>query len=316
MGSTVETDVATVGPEDVDAPGELAPKVVKQQAGHELINLVRGNYPLDLVILEQRDEDRPRTAALDADEVLEAIRDAFGDEKDDGGVVKLLSARVRGAAQPVEEKAVCVLWETPSGRTARGAIGYSDLGTSVDRFDSMVARGEVTEVDETDPKDLQRTVERQENLIKRLQAKAEGKDTEGLDGDSIKKMIEEAVSGQVDEAIAAKDAEIERLNTELAEARTAGQAERPGTEDLTKQDAADAASTTRAEAEAAAGKGGDPEPVTAPEGNAKELIAASRAGEYSVEQLDALIAAEKAAETPRSTVIDAAEAAKRKAEED
>lgn len=181
--STVETDVATVGPMDVDSAGNLAPKVVKQHQANELIQHVRANYPVELVVLEQRDEDRARTAALVHDEVLDTAREEFGDEEADGGVVKLLSARVRGKDQPLGEKAVCVLWQTPSGRTARGAFGYAPLAESIDNFDAKVAAGEITEVDETDAKDLKRTVERQEDTIKRLNARLAAQENGAESGD-------------------------------------------------------------------------------------------------------------------------------------
>jgi hypothetical protein len=266
---------------DVDAAGELAPKVVKQQEAHELIKHVRANYPVDLVTLEQRDEDRPRTAALDADEVLEAAAEAFGDSGQDGGVTKIFSARVRGKSQPISEKAVCVLWLTPSGRTARGAIGYSDLEESVEAFDRMVAAGEITEVDETDSKDLKRTVERQEDLIKRLNAKLDDKGADPA----------------ADEGVAPED---------IPEGVVPG--ETPGwpivngivvdLPDEVREQLANVALGDDAEE-------GDPEPVEAPTGKAPELIAS--VGDFSPEQLKALIAAEQDDETPRQTVIAAAE---------
>lgn len=334
--STFESDVATVGPQDVDGAGDLAPKVVKQQEAHEMIRMVRANYPVDLVILEQRDEDRARTAALNADEVFEAVCDAFGDEEAKGGVVKVLSARVRGRAQPLEEKAVCVLWETPSGRTARGAVGYSDLTKSLDAFDRMIASGEITEVDETDPKDLARTVERQEDQIRRLNAQVAGGEDDpavaaGLTREDVESMVKQAISEGAEDAIAERDEEIERLKAELAAKNDAGDgdgndaaAARPETEDLTKQDAADAASTTEAEAgiapvaeggtfDEANGTGGEaeveptpPEPVEAPAGKQQELLAKMES--FSPEQLAALVEAEEAAKRPRQKVIAAAKA--------
>jgi hypothetical protein len=232
--SSLVTDVATVGPEDVDSPGELAPKVVKSQEAHELIKRVRANYPVDLVVVESREEDRPRTAALDADEVLEAATEEFGDDSEPGGVVKVLSARVRGKDQPLAEKAVCVLWETPSGRTARGAFGYAPLSTSIEDFDSKIASGEITEVDEGDAKDLKRTVERQEDQIR-------------------------------------------RLNQQLAS--------QSGSHDSESAD------------------------VEIPTGKANELIKRIRAGDFSAEDLTALLEVEQGEKTPRNSVIDAAEKA-------
>lgn len=297
--STLETDVATVGPEAVDDPGDLAPKVVKEQQAHELIASVRANYPLDLVILEQREEESGRSKALEGDEVLEAAREAFGDEEAPGGVVKLLSARVRGKAQPLEEKAVCVLWETPSGRTARGAIGYSNLDVSMENFDRLIASGEITEVDDSDAKDLKRTVERQQEQIRRLNAQvASGEHGDpaaaaGLTREDVEQMVKEAVGSSAQEAIAARDDEIERLKAELAE------------KDASGDGSGDDAGNGAAEADAGGGSdaGGDasPKPVTAPEGKAKELIAAM--GDYSPDQLAAIVADDN-----RPSVVKAAEA--------
>lgn len=328
--STIENDVVSVGPQDVDAPGDLAPKVVKSQEAHELIKQVRANYPIDLVILEQRDEDRARTAALDADEVLDAAQEAFGDAEQQGGVVKVLSARVRGKAQPIAEKAVCVLWETPSGRTARGAVGYAPLTTSIDDFDRRIAAGELTEVDESDAKDLKRTVERQEEQITRLNARLAsgeaGDPTEGtgLTQEDVEQMIKSALGDKaaevVEEAqaqVTEKDEEIERLKAELAEKDAAGdgQPAKPETTDPGAEDAADgtgAGSKTDAEAAAKAAAQADPEPVDAPQGKQQELLAAMDT--YSVPELDALIAAEKAGSRPRKKVIAAADDAKQKLE--
>lgn len=336
--STIENDVATVGPENVDAPGDLAPKVVKQQEAHELINRVRANYPVELVIIEQRDEDRPRTKALVADEVLAAAQAEFGDADTEGGIVRLLSARVRGKAQPLAEKAVCILWETPSGRTARGAFAYAPLSESVQNFDRMVDAGEVVEVDETDAKDLTRTVERQRDQISRLNARLAageaGDPTEGsgLTEDDVRQMIEDAIGDKAASAIAERDDKIAELEAEL-QGRDAGspppQAEQPETTAPATEDAADATgdgSKTEAElsGEAAAadagdgngdaatgdpaatgdgdaGDGGEPAPPTpegAPEGSAKVLIA--NMASYSDGQLEAL------SKDERSTVAAAA----------
>jgi hypothetical protein len=330
--STIENDVATVGPENVDAPGDLAPKVVKQQEAHELINRVRANYPVELVIIEQRDEDRPRTKALVADEVLAAATDEFGDADTDGGIVRLLSARVRGKAQPVTEKAVCILWETPSGRTARGAFAYAPLSESVQNFDRMVDAGEVVEVDETDAKDLTRTVERQRDQISRLNARLAAGEAgdptagSGLTEDDVRQMIEDAIGDKAASAIAERDDKIAELEAEL-QGRDAGspppQAEQPETTAPATEDAADATgdgSKTEAELNgeaaadagdgsgdaaagdaAATGDGGEPAPPTpegAPEGSAKVLIA--NMASYSDGQLEAL------AKDERSTVAAAA----------
>lgn len=333
---SLETDVATVGPQDVDAPGEMAPKVNKSQKGHEMVKRVRSNYPPELVILEQRDEDRPRTAALDADEVLAAAQREFGDESEDGGITKVLSARVRGLHQPLAEKAVCILWETPSGRTARGAIGYSPLSTSLHEFDRKVSAGEITEVDETDAKDLTRTVERQQDQIKRLNAKiasGEGGDpTEGsgLTPEDVKALIADAIDEKAAEALQEAEQENETLREQLEAAQNEleqakadaessdddsdGQPASPETEDLSEQDAADAASTT--EAEAQAGDGGntpaEDAPADAPQGKQADLLANME--KYSDAELAALVESEKAAKRPRPKVIEGAEAVQKQRE--
>lgn len=283
------TDLGSVGPMDVDKAGELAPKVNTQNKGKELVMHVRDSHPVELIKLQQRPEDLGRTKGLDPDEVLEAVTEAFGDEDEKGGVVRLLSARVRGKDRPVDDMAVLVLWETASQRTARGAIPYGPLDSSQSRYESGLRDGTIIEgLDEAGNEDaaiLKRTAKRQAEQIERLTSKLEeakgGAPAEGnKDLEGVLAAVEELKS------------ENEQLRGQL-ESLAAGT--HPEAEDAA--DGTGDGSQTAAEVEA----GAEEEKVEAPEGTSRDLIA--KMDDYSDAQLEAIVANDG-----RKSVVKAAKA--------
>jgi hypothetical protein len=161
-----------IGPESVDAAGELAPKVQDQNQAHELIKHVAASHPIELTTIQQLEEDAGRTKALDEDEVLDAAVDLVGDEERKGGLVKVLSARVRGLGRSVDQLWVVVLYETPSGRNARCAVPYEPMTDSIAAYDEGVAKGTIIEGKQTDAEQthLEAANRRQDATIKRLEA--------------------------------------------------------------------------------------------------------------------------------------------------
>lgn len=325
MGSFT-SDVASVGPESVDAAGELAPNVTKHHQGQELIDAVRAAHPVELVAIQSRDEDRPRTAALVASEVEASAIESFGDGEDPNGIAKVLSARVRGRALPTAEKMVVVLFETASGRTGRCAIPYAPLRKSAIAFDQKVEAGEITDVDETDAKDLTRAVERQEDTIRRLRAELEASKTappaddgEGEETPEEPSVPEEPTEVELPEGVEAGDpgypvdeetGELLALPDSVRESLiTSAQAvaDAEAAVEAAKAEAAAPAAEPEAPAaeEPAAAAEPEPEPVAAPEGAAKDLI--KNMGDYSAPQLEALIAGDT-----RPSVVKAAKAAKKR----
>lgn len=186
-----------IGPEDVDAAGELAPKVQEQNQAHELIKHVAASHPTELTTIQQLEEDKGRSKALDEGEVESAATKLVGNEKKKGGLVKVLSARVRGYDRPVEEMYVVVLYETPSGRNARCAVPYEPMSKSQKTYDKGVAEGKIAEGKPTDSDQshLEAQLRRAESTIKRLEA--DGGDSEDA-GDTPPEPPEETPETEVE----------------------------------------------------------------------------------------------------------------------
>lgn len=311
-------ETGAVGPMDVDRAGELAPKVNSANKGHELIQHVRDSHPIELIKLQQRPEDLGRSKGLDHAEVLDAVSEAFGGEDEKGGVVRLLSARVRGKDRPLDDIAVVVLWETPSERTARGAIAYEPLENSIRAYERGIADGSIIEHLEEDGGEdtalLKRTANRQAEQIERLSKQLEEAKEGGGDKPPADEGDDAPPAGISPEVQAALD-ELREQNAQLQEQLAEAQAAEPTVP--ANEDAADGTgdgSQTGAEAEAEAAAAASepetpaeppaPEPVEAPEGNAKDLIA--HMGDYTDEQIEAIIANET-----RSSVVTKANSVKR-----
>jgi hypothetical protein len=303
-----------VGPEDVDAAGELAPKVQDQNQAHELIRHVARSHPQELVTIQQLEEDAGRTKALDEEEVRTAAVDLVGDEERKGGLVKVLSARVKGFGRPVDQMWVVVLYETPSGRNARCAVPYlpekgSPFRASIKAYDEGVAKGTITEgkATDSDQSHLEAQIRRQDATIKRLEAEAEQRAAEESgdtppagDGDTPEVELPEGVEAgdpgyPVDEETGDLLVLPDSVREELIEAHQAA------------EDAAAAAAGDGAPAETPEV---DLDAVELPTGKADDLIAGMAF--YSDDVVAAL-----AKRDERSTVVKAAEAAlKARAEAD
>lgn len=123
----------TLGPQNVDAAGELTKKLGVHNKADRLLKRHRELYPLALTQALARPIDGPRTATLDIDEVHSALsglkgRSAFFDPDTD----TLESATVRGDRE--SNRVVSVVFITKSGRSARGVIPYASLTGSVRAF--------------------------------------------------------------------------------------------------------------------------------------------------------------------------------------
>lgn len=154
MGDGVVLDV---GPKDVDSAGDLAAKVGDRTQAKRLIEHVRVSYPRELVAALSRPEDKGRTKYLDAAEVEDAFS---GDDWED--IEGIESARVYGkGAQAV----VGIVFRLESGRSARGAISYSEFPRSASAYEQAVKEGGVVLTDEEDPKQLRRALEAAEKQL-------------------------------------------------------------------------------------------------------------------------------------------------------
>lgn len=192
-----------IGPESVDTAGELAPKVQDQNQAHELIKHVAASHPVELTTIQQLEEDAGRSKALDEEEVRGAAVDLVGDEEQKGGLVQVLSARVKGYGRPLDQQWVVVLYSTPSGRNARCAVPYEPMTDSQEAYDQGVSEGKITEgkaSDASDTSHFEAQIKRQDATIKRLEAAQDG----GQGGDDAAE--EKAkLQAELDEALAAKE---------------------------------------------------------------------------------------------------------------
>lgn len=146
--------VATIGPQDPDNTAGLTERVGVHNKADTLLKNHQKNWPKALRTALALPRDVDRSAALDTDEVHEALlavpkRQRFFREE-----YKLLDAVVRGLTRGA--RCVSVLYEVPSGRVAHGVIPYKGLTKSQRAYDAKVAKdaGEVQAlppVIQTDP---------------------------------------------------------------------------------------------------------------------------------------------------------------------
>jgi len=266
-----------VGPEDVEASeaGELVRKVGVGNQAKGLIKAVARGVPKNLRVAASRFEHVERSAYLDEDEVLAQAEETVGE----GIIAKVLSARVRGDKSRPLDSNVVVLYEVPSGRTARCYVAYSEFPKSQRAFDNALKSGEVSLAPGEDPKAIVKQNERLIAEVERLTK--ESADAESGSGPSEEE-IEERVKAKADELLTETISEAgfetrEDLIGALKQL-TGGDGDGSGSEEAADE-------------------------VDAPEGKAKDLIA--KVGDYSDDQLAALLTSEQGAEKPRSTVIDA-----------
>lgn len=117
---------ATLGPmlADIDAPGELVKELGVHNRADILLDYHAQLYPRELTQKLALPRDPERSANLDLSDVHDALsalkgRRAFFDAEKD----TLLDASVKGDS--ANGYFVSVLYQVPSGRTARGVIPYS-----------------------------------------------------------------------------------------------------------------------------------------------------------------------------------------------
>lgn len=298
-----------VGPEDVTAAeaGELVKKVGVHNQAKGLIQATAKQMPKDLRVIAQRFEHQDRSRLLNADEVQEQAEVTVGEDT----VGRVLSARVKGPKEDPLASHVLVLYETEEGRTARCAIGYSTktFPKSLRAFDAALADGSVTvNEDNSDLASVQRQLDTSRAETERL-AKEAAEEREK------RKAIEAGTEPPAaDPAAAEQGVPEDQIPDGVIPGETPGWPLINGIvvdlpdevrEKLAAAELATDETPAAPEAEAPA-----PETVEAPTGNAKDLIAA--VGDYSDAQLIALLAAEKAAAKPRSTVEESVEAEQKK----
>lgn len=141
-----------VGPQEVDAAGELVKKVGVHNQAERLISQVAANFPPELVAAGSRRLLGGRSQTLDLPEVTDAAGDAFPD------FVELCSAKVRGSEERPEKIAVNVVFRTESGRSARGILPYATMKKSQRAYEEAVKAGTIV-IREDDPDALRKALE-------------------------------------------------------------------------------------------------------------------------------------------------------------
>lgn len=131
-----------VGPEAVEA-GDAASRLIggnaveNQMQASELIKANAAAHPKAMRDLQRLPEDENRSATLDLDEVEKELSDQIGEEN----VALVHGGRVRGTG-PEKSLQVVVLYEYPSGRTARAAVRYADLSKSRKAYEKALKAGD------------------------------------------------------------------------------------------------------------------------------------------------------------------------------
>lgn len=167
-----------VGPETVEA-GDAASRLIggnavdNQMQASELIKANAAAHPKEMRDLQRQPEDLNRSATLDLDEVEKVLSKQIGEEN----VAEVLGGRVRGTG-PEKSLQVVVLYEYPSGRTARASVSYSDLSKSAKAYDKALKAGDFDtatsdRIAQPDSADDAETAELKEALRKAEQANAE-----------------------------------------------------------------------------------------------------------------------------------------------
>lgn len=226
-----------VGPADVDSAGDMVGKVGVHNQAKRLITAVRANYPREMVAALSRPVDGGRSKYLDEEEVERLVEDTGWED-----VVEVEGARVYGKGK---NAVVGIVFRTESGRSARGAIPYSEFEESAAAYEAAIAEGGVVVTDEEDPRQLQRALDAAEKQIKELKENPESPEPEepeepyegyaDANGDDVAARLPEF---SLAELIAVREAEeagkarkgvleplAERLET--AEAALRGEAETP-----------------------------------------------------------------------------------------
>lgn len=165
-----------VGPEDVTVAeaGEMVAKVGVYNQAKGLIQAVAKQVPRELRIAAARYEHVERSKALVRSEVEAQT------EKTVGEFSQVLSARVRGDKNNPLNSNVVVLYELPSGRTARCAIDYaSSFPKSTKAFDQALADGTIGlgSAPDADPEVVRKQNERLQAEVARLTREAAEADT-------------------------------------------------------------------------------------------------------------------------------------------
>lgn len=297
-----------VGPVDVDAAGELVRRVGVHNQAKLLIKSVTDNFPPELVAAGSRRLQGGRSQTLDLAEVRDAAQDAFDD------YTALLSAKVRGTEERPETMVVNVVCRAESGRSFRGIIAYDDLKKSKAAYDEGIKNGTIT-IRDDDPESVAKALEKAQQRIVQLES-GDG------DGDGSPAGPAEPFDGYGDLKASELVSEIEDGDYSLSTLIAIRTFEEEGGNP--RETVVDAATELITKAEAALdepAEDDEPEPF---EGyadiSAPDLVKAIEAGEYDLQTLFAIRAAE-AEGKERTTVqkavdekIAAAEAALKPAE--
>jgi hypothetical protein len=162
-----------VGPEDVNAAGELVRRVGVHNQAKELIRSVAANFPPELVAAGSRRILGARSRTLDIGEVEAAAEKAFGED-----YVRLEGAKVRGTEERPDKIIVNCVFRTESGRSARGILPYSEMTASQAAYEDAVKNGTVV-FREDDPEANRRALEEAQSRIVELTKEVEKAKEEG-----------------------------------------------------------------------------------------------------------------------------------------
>lgn len=165
-----------IGPKDVDSAAGLVGRIGVKSQAKELIRRTAAMYPAELVSILSRPVDDGRTRFLDTDEVADAVKDAFGGRKQ--GIGKVLSARVHGEGAE-DQLYVGVVFATDSGRSARGAVRYSELSRSRSAYGSALKSGSAIEGAPDNPDALKAALARAQSEAAQLRQQLEGGSGDG-----------------------------------------------------------------------------------------------------------------------------------------
>jgi hypothetical protein len=298
LSAAALAEAVQVGPERVDEAGELVAKSGLKHQAQDLIEAVGLSNPPELVAAMTRAEDTGRTKFLHDGEIERATRAIVGDDCE-----RILKGRVRGPKGKPERAKVVVLFELPSGRTARCAFPYANCTRSQALYEGALSRGEVDLAEKKPGEDDHAALKRQND---RLAAEVE--------------RLSKGASASIDDALAEQEDDPEELKARIAELEAELAQAPAGTEDAKGGEPHDS-STAPSESTggsspeppgvAEADGGGNPDgggnaEVEVPSG-AKEIIAAVET--FSDEQIADLC------KDGRSTVAKAAKAERKRRKE-
>jgi hypothetical protein len=187
-----ESVLRDIGPKEVDSAGDMVSRVGVHNQAKRLITAVRENYPRELVAALSRPEDQGRTKMLVEDEVAEVVKGLGWKDVDE-----VEGARVYGKGKNAH---VGVVFRTESGRSARGAIPYSEFPRSDAAYDAAISSGGIVLTDDEDPTQLRRALEETQKRLAETQENGGSGASEKEIEAEVEKRVEEAKAGLREEA--------------------------------------------------------------------------------------------------------------------